>query len=169
MLLESLSAILTRSRTFTSSSVGSLSCMHPTSHSHNRQRPRRGLGQGTRTSDQSHREDTSADKSASCRRRRCFYRARRSRRSTRRRHWQRSRYCNSRSHRQICKLTAAPNSAFREGNTGSQANRGKPVDDNIREDRHPRRGGAGRGGQRGGRGGTFREPRDDRHSRGVPK
>ncbi|KAH8595714.1 Stm1-domain-containing protein [Bisporella sp. PMI_857] len=47
--------------------------------------------------------------------------------------------------------------AFRDRNAGSAQNRGKPVDENVRDDRHSRRGGGrGRGAQ------NF-----DRHSRGV--
>jgi len=53
--------------------------------------------------------------------------------------------------------------AYNDRNAGSQANRGKPVDDS-RDDR-PRR---GRGGGRGGRGATFRDNRDDRHNKGLP-
>ncbi|TEY51845.1 hypothetical protein BOTCAL_0264g00010 [Botryotinia calthae] len=52
--------------------------------------------------------------------------------------------------------------AFRDRNAGSANNQGKPTDDSVRQDRHPRRegGGRGRGGARGG-------AKFDRHSRGV--
>lgn len=52
--------------------------------------------------------------------------------------------------------------AFRDRQAGSANNQGKPTDDSVRQDRHPRRegGGRGRGGARGG-------AKFDRHSRGV--
>ncbi|KAJ8065212.1 hypothetical protein OCU04_005917 [Sclerotinia nivalis] len=51
--------------------------------------------------------------------------------------------------------------AFRDRNAGSANNHGKPVEDAVRTDRHPRHvGGRGRGGARGG-------AKFDRHSRGV--
>ncbi|ESZ96924.1 hypothetical protein SBOR_2718 [Sclerotinia borealis F-4128] len=53
--------------------------------------------------------------------------------------------------------------AFRDRNAGSANNQGKPTDDSVRQDRHPRReGGAGRG-----RGGARGGGKFDRHSRGV--
>ena len=63
--------------------------------------------------------------------------------------------------------------AFRDRDAGNTNSRGKPVDDGIREDRHPHRGGreynrAGRG-RGGGRGREFRDGRDDRHNHGRPK
>ncbi|KAI9837434.1 MAG: hypothetical protein M1837_002956 [Sclerophora amabilis] len=63
--------------------------------------------------------------------------------------------------------------AFQDRSAGSQSNRGKPIDDGLRQDRHSDRLGGGRGqgsydgprgrGGRGRRGGAAR--RDDRHSR----
>ena len=57
-------------------------------------------------------------------------------------------------------------SAYRDRNVGRDSNRDKPIDDSIRDDRHPRRGG---GPRRGGRGATLKENRDDRRSHGRPK
>jgi len=53
--------------------------------------------------------------------------------------------------------------AFRDRNAGSANNRGKPTDDAVRQDRHPRH----IGGERGGRGGRGGGGKFDRHSRGV--
>ena len=72
-------------------------------------------------------------------------------------------------------LTLGP--ALRDREAGSMNNRDKPINDGLRQDRHPNRieggrdrdsydGRGGRGG-RAGRGG--RGNRDDRHTRGLPK
>ena len=80
-----------------------------------------------------------------------------------------------------CHLHASPSLtlhlAFRDREAGSMNNRGKSIDDGLRQDRHPNRleGGRDRGSYegRGGRGGRAgrggRGVRDDRHNRGVPK
>jgi len=64
--------------------------------------------------------------------------------------------------------------AFRDRTAGSSNNRGKPIDDGLRQDRHANRAGGDRaqgtyeGRGRGGRGGRGRgAPRDDRHSKGT--
>ena len=76
-------------------------------------------------------------------------------------------------------LTCISFLAFRDRDAGSANNRGKPIDDGQRSDRHSHqdRGPGGRGrdyeprGERGGRGNARggRGAPGDRHTRGLPK